>query len=194
MRASELRKKIRNRRHALPESLRQQHAEQLFGHVVIHPLFQNSRRIAGFVASDGEQDPELILDRAIEQRHDCFLPVLNRLHGNRLWFAPLHDGDPQTLNRYGIPEPDLFPPKPAPVWTLDLVLTPLVAFDRSGGRIGMGGGYYDRTFSHPRRSSNRKRPFLLGIAHAFQEVAHIKREPWDIPLDGVATENGIIIF
>ena len=185
---------MRKKRLDLPESLRQLHAEQIFGHLIIHPIFRNSHRIAGFVASNGEQDPELIIDRAINDGHQCFLPVLNRLHGNRLWFAPLHEESRLMPNRYGIPEPDLFPPKPAPIWTLDLILTPLVAFDKQGTRIGMGGGYYDRTFSHPKRSSNHRRPFLLGVAHAFQEVKQLKREVWDIPLDGVVTEKGLIIF
>ncbi len=192
--SSHLRSRIRAKRHALPESIRQLHAEQIFGHIVIHPLFQRSRRIAGFIASDGEQDPELIIDRAIHDGRKCFLPVLNRLHGNRLWFAPLYEDSMLMINQYGIPEPGLFPPKPVPVWTLDLVLTPLVAFDSRGSRVGMGGGYYDRTFSHPKHSNNRRRPFLLGVAHAFQEVKQLNRESWDIPLDGVVTENGVTIF
>lgn len=189
-----LRNKIREKRRALPEHVRQANSAELFGHVINHHIFKRSNRVAGFIANDGELDPELIIDRAIHDGKECFLPVMNKLHGNRLWFAPLHEESRLSLNKYGIPEPDIFPPKPTPTWTLDLVLTPLVAFDSDGGRIGMGGGYYDRTFSHPKRSSNSRRPFLLGVAHSFQEVKTIKREPWDIPLDGIATEKEIIIF
>lgn len=189
-----LRKAIRQQRSALSEIQRQHHAEQLFSHLAPHPLFLRSRRIAGFIANDGEMDPALVMERALQQRRHCYLPVLNQLHGNRLWFAPLKADAELLPNRYGIPEPTLFPPKPIPVWSLDLVLTPLVAFDQSGGRIGMGGGYYDRTFSHPKRSTNRRRPFLLGIAHSFQEVKQIQLNPWDVPLDGIATEKGVTLF
>ena len=191
---AELRKSIRKQRLALSEEERLRHAEQLFGHLVTHSLFQRSKRIAGFIANDGELDPEPLLDHALELQRSCYLPVLNQLHGNRLWFAPLKTGAILTPNRYGILEPELFPPKPIPIWSLDLVLTPLVAFDRSGGRVGMGGGYYDRTFSHPKRSANRRRPFLLGVAHSFQETKKIKLNPWDVPLDGIATEQGVTIF
>ncbi|MBT3307977.1 MAG: 5-formyltetrahydrofolate cyclo-ligase [Gammaproteobacteria bacterium] len=191
---AKLRKSIRKKRAALSEAQRQLHAEQLFSHCVRHPLFQRSRRIAGFIANDGEMDPRHLLEHALEQRRSCYLPVLNQLHGNRLWFAPFRQDSDLTPNRYGIPEPALFPPKPTPAWSLDLVLTPLVAFDSEGGRIGMGGGYYDRTFSHTKRSGNHKRPFLLGIAHSFQETRKIALNPWDVPLDGIATEQGVVLF
>lgn len=189
-----LRATIRQQRLALTDIERQHHSERLYTHLVTHSLFQRSKRIAGFIANDGEMDPAPVMRHALEFRRHCFLPVLNQLHGNRLWFAPLKEGASLTPNRYGIPEPDLFPPKPIPVWSLDLVLTPLVAFDRHGARIGMGGGYYDRTFSHPKRSINRRRPFLLGVAHAFQEVKTIQQNPWDVALDGIATEEGITIY
>lgn len=191
---AKLRQSIRKQRLALSEGERQAHADQLFGHLATHPLFQRSKRIAGFIANDGEMDPTLLLGYALEMKRSCYLPVLNQLHGNRLWFAPLHAESILTPNRYSILEPKLFPPKPIPIWSLDLVLTPLVAFDRFGGRVGMGGGYYDRTFSHPKRSTNRRRPFLLGIAHSFQETKKIQLNPWDIPLDGIATEQGVTLF
>ncbi|HID00312.1 MAG TPA: 5-formyltetrahydrofolate cyclo-ligase [Piscirickettsiaceae bacterium] len=69
-----------------------------------------------------------------------------------------------------------------------LVITPLVAFDANGSRLGMGGGFYDRTFACKR--NGRHKPLLIGWAHACQEVAHLPRQPWDVPLDGVITEAG----
>jgi 5-formyltetrahydrofolate cyclo-ligase len=192
--SANLRKSIRQQRNALSADTQLHHAGLLYSHLTRHPLFQRSRRIAGFIASDGELDPQPVLQRALELGRSCYLPVLNQLHGNRLWFAPFDEGSALQENRYGIPEPPLFPPRPAPIWSLDLVLTPLVAFDHQGGRIGMGGGYYDRTFSHPRRLGNRRRPFLLGVAHSLQQCDRIALNPWDIPLDGVATEQGVTLF
>ncbi|MBT3197967.1 MAG: 5-formyltetrahydrofolate cyclo-ligase [Gammaproteobacteria bacterium] len=189
-----LRASIRQQRTALSDAEHQLHADQLYQHLVPHKLFQRSRRIAGFIANDGEIDPQPLLNHALERGYHCFLPVLNQLHGNRLWFAPLRDDTPLASNRYGIPEPPLFPPQPTPAWSIDLVLTPLVAFDQLGGRIGMGGGFYDRTFNHPKRSLNRQRPFLLGLAHAFQQVDRVELNPWDVMLDGIATEEGITLF
>jgi len=92
-------------------------------------------------------------------------------------------------NFYGIPEPrpiELIDPR-----TLDLVLTPLVAFDGSGHRIGMGGGYYDRSFAFLRRRRYWRKPHLLGLAYELQKLPAIIPNDWDIPLDAVATEARI---
>src|SRR5687767_13746260 len=89
-------------------------------------------------------------------------------------------------NRFGIPEPTGRRCAPQ---QLDLVLLPLVAFDRRGARLGMGGGFYDRTFAFLRVAGRRK-PRLVGLAHHFQEVAQLPREPWDVPLAAIVTERG----
>lgn len=190
--AANLRRTIRQQRNTLTPEQQRLHADLLYSHLTTHPLFRRSRRVAGFIASDGEIDLQAILTHILVSGRSCYLPVLNQLHGNRLWFAPLQRNAPLTSNRYGIPEPSLFPPEPVPAWSLDLVLTPLVAYDMRGGRIGMGGGYYDRTFGRIRGAS--KRPFLLGVAHSLQQVDEIQCNPWDIPLDGIATEKGVALF
>src|SRR5690606_40461575 len=64
---------------------------------------------------------------------------------------------------------------------------PLVAFDARGNRLGMGGGFYDRTFARAPRARTL-RPRLVGLAHHFQQVASLPAEPWDIPLDAIATD------
>ena len=92
-------------------------------------------------------------------------------------------------NKYGIREPES--PTLVDANCLDVVLMPLVGFDRTGNRIGMGGGFYDRTFQF---LSGRKKtkPLLIGLAYSIQEVANIPNRPWDIPLNFIATENEII--
>ncbi len=120
-----------------------------------------------------------------------FLPVL---HKHKLWFMPYTKHTPLATNYYGIPEPDISPHKRCPARALDLVLMPLVAFDESGNRLGMGGGFYDQTFSHKSRSQCSTKPHLIGVAYELQCVAELPANWWDIGLDGIVTENGYRTF
>nr|VFK20302.1 MAG: 5,10-methenyltetrahydrofolate synthetase [Candidatus Kentron sp. LPFa] len=118
----------------------------------------------------------------------AYLPVL---HGKGLWFLPFDANTPLVCNKYGIPEPALSSDSRCIPQALDLVLTPLVAFDGMGRRLGMGGGYYDRTFAYLLRRRVFVKPMLVGVAYAFQQVATpLPKNPWDVPLDGVVTDNG----
>ncbi len=79
----------------------------------------------------------------------------------------------------------------APTWTLDIILLPLVGFDRYGNRLGMGGGFYDRTLARLNHC-DMKRPLLIGLAHHCQEVEQLQTQSWDIPLDIIATDKELI--
>lgn len=91
-------------------------------------------------------------------------------------------------NIYGIPEPALRNNRLRPPWALDLLLVPLVGFDPECNRLGMGGGFYDRSLAYLARRLHWRRPTLIGIAHEIQKVDRLDTQPWDIPLDMVATE------
>jgi 5-formyltetrahydrofolate cyclo-ligase len=151
-------------------------------------LFLNSRSIALYLPADGEMDtaPLLALARRLKRR--CFLPVLRGAPHYSLWFAEYRPGDPLRPNRFGILEPALGRRKILPAWGLDLILLPLVGFDQAGNRLGMGGGYYDRTLAFLHRRLHWRRPRLIGLAHECQRVERLAAKPWDVPLDGVATE------
>lgn len=110
---------------------------------------------------------------------------------NRLWFLPYRPGEPLHPNRFGIPEPSRHRGRIGPPWNLDLLLVPLVGFDADCNRIGMGGGFYDRTLAYLRHRTHWRRPRLIGIAHECQRVEQIHPRTWDIPLDAVATEQRI---
>ena len=77
---------------------------------------------------------------------------------------------------------------------LDMIFVPLVAFDLNGFRIGMGSGYYDRTFEKKLEIKDMKSPVLIGLAYEFQKQECLNHQPWDVPLDMVVTELKIYKF
>jgi len=95
-------------------------------------------------------------------------------------------------NRYGIPEPECAPAALITAEQVDVVLLPLVAFHRAGHRLGMGAGYYDRSFAFLRSRARPASPVLVGIGYSFQEVAAMPALDHDVPLDFIATEKELI--
>ena len=118
-------------------------------------------------------------------------PYLQKTNSRDCFFAPLSKDSEFELNKYSIPEPVHSTHELINGESLDLVLVPLLGFDRKGNRLGMGGGYYDRSFAF-KNTSNTRKPILMGFAYAFQEVKKLVAENWDVKLDYIATENGII--
>ncbi len=135
-----IRQTMRRQRCAVPPAYRHMAAASLVRRLATSPLFLRSRRIACYIASDGEMDLQPVMKRLWQMDKSCYLPVIDPLTRNRLGFAPYREGDPLLKNRFGIPEPCSSLHRLVPAWTLDLVLLPLVAFDGEGNRLGMGGG------------------------------------------------------
>jgi 5-formyltetrahydrofolate cyclo-ligase len=182
----ELRRVMRKRRRALSPKEQTNAARRLFQRVAPGKLFRFSRRIAFSMAHRGEIDPALLLREAQRRRKECYLPVMSRLGAPRLEFRLVKKGQKLIRNNIGILEPARkYTCKP---FALSLVLLPLVAFDTACNRLGMGKGYYDRTFAFLHRSS-RQRPVLLGLAHECQKVDELEVASWDVPLDGVVTDR-----
>lgn len=186
MSSPRLRQRIRQLRRSLTRAEADDCAEQLAQRTARHALVLQSQRIAAYLATDGEIDPYPLMQSLWESGKTLYLPVLVPFSNGKLWFAEFRPSDKLMFNRFGIPEPvrrRLIKP-----CALDLVLTPLVAFDSSGHRIGMGGGYYDRSFAFLRRRQYWRKPHLLGLAYELQKQTSIEPNDWDIPLDAVATE------
>lgn len=118
------------------------------------------------------------------------LPMLSDTRS--LCFAPWQSGLPLRNNRYGIPEPDVPVGARLTPMDLDLVLVPLLAFDRLGNRLGNGGGWYDRSFAFLREVAQPARPILVGIGYHFQEVPDLAAQPWDVRMDYIATDKELI--
>ena len=186
----QLRQSIRQKRRAVTAEEAASCAEHLARNICSHRLVTNSRHIATYLAADGEIDPWPLTHKLWSSGKTLYLPVLAPFSRQRLWFARYTPGDALAANRYGIPEPvvrELIKP-----WALDLILTPLVAFDTTGHRIGMGGGYYDRSFAF-RKDPARRTPVLIGVAHELQKVDHIEPESWDVRLDRIVTDRDVYV-
>jgi len=180
---------MRQQRRDLASSLQKQSARQVWRQIRRLPEFRRARRVAFYLPNDGELDLGMALQRALAHGKHCFLPVLTR--NNALRFAPVTRHTRFVKNRFGIPEPA--GGRRVSARKLDLVFIPLVAFDANANRIGMGGGFYDRslTFKHHRRHLP---PALFGAAHGFQKVDRIQANAWDVPLDGVVTPGKLMRF
>jgi len=190
--ANTQRQKIRQQRRSLDDRSRAIAAVQLTKNILTSRAFRCSQRIACYLPNDGEIDPTAVIEHVWALGKECYLPVLNPLGHNRLEFALFTELTPLKLNCFGIAEPDVHPRYWISPMQLDLVLAPLVAFDKQGNRMGMGGGYYDRSFAFLRHRKHWKKPHLVGIGYDFQQVDSLKAQKHDVPLDSVITEKGFL--
>jgi 5-formyltetrahydrofolate cyclo-ligase len=189
-----LRQQIKAERHLLTSQTLKRHSLQLLRRAVNYKPFRQSRRIAFYLGVAGEMDPRPLLEEALQSGKTPYLPILRSYPVKRLWFAPYAYQSKLIPNIFGIPEPSNRSRLLTMPWSLDMVFVPLVAFDRQGHRLGMGGGYYDRTFAFKRLRTHLKGPKLIGLAHEFQYRSHLDSNPWDIPLDAVITESNLYTF
>lgn len=182
----DLRAAMRSRRQALPAAERMQAAEAVSQHLLADTGFSDGY-IAGYWAVGGEV-PLHVLQMRLRPGQVWCLPCLE--DDGRLRFAPWRPGDALESNRFGIPEPALSPDARLAPEDMAVILLPLLAFDDAGHRLGMGGGWYDRSlgFRHDRPAP----PRLVGVGYRFQQVDALPAEAWDVPLDAVVTESGLL--
>jgi len=184
---SQIRHQMRQQRNAYALPQRAEAAHHVARTISRSRFYRNSQRIACYIANDGELSLELLIERIWLEGKGCYLPVLDPIHHNRLWFAPYRPEDGMRLNRFGIPEPSCKKNERVRAQSLDLILMPLVAFDKAGNRLGMGGGFYDRSLAFMLRRRYWRKPRLCGVAYDFQQVDHLPSQPWDVPLEIIAT-------
>ncbi len=189
-----LRATLREQRKHLSQALLHDHSQRINQHLVRSDYFKHSQHIAAYIAFEGEVNTSAIIGSIWQAHKKCYLPMLQQTKECHLDFLAYHENDTLNLNRFGIPEPIYNAKLVFPVTKLDLILMPLVACDRQGNRLGMGAGYYDRSLAFKCDLDPRAKPLLIGLAHSFQMVEYLSPEPWDVPLNGVITENGLIEF
>jgi len=185
-----LRRQLRQARRQLSTQRQRQAARKLYRQLAQHPLLRRSRHIALYLPNDGEIDPRLLMLEAQRRGKATYLPVLNAWPRTRMAFQRILPGERLKSNRFGIAEPVFRTARQRRVWTLDLVLMPLVGFDEQGGRLGMGGGFYDRSLAYRNRRKNGHKPTLLGLAHECQKVDRLPLASWDVRLQATVTDAG----
>ncbi|MBV6897377.1 5-formyltetrahydrofolate cyclo-ligase [Xanthomonas euvesicatoria] len=178
-----LRQQLRAHRRSLPAAQRLAAADALAQRLLALPFAPQQGAVAGYWAMDGEialHRWQLTLPAGVRY---C-LPVLD---GRVLRFAPWRPGQPLASNRYGIPEPDVARADTLAPEEMALVVTPLTGFDAACRRLGMGGGWYDRSFAFRHRQAPP--PWLVGAGFAAQQVPALPSEAWDVAVDAICTER-----
>ena len=177
-RRNQLRQQIRKTRANLTALQQQQAEDSITQQALAFIEERNAQHIALYVSFDGEISTEKLIKTLWAQDKHVYLPVLHPFNPNHLLFLRYLPDTPMLKNKFGIWEPKLNVQSVLPLEELDILFTPLVAFDKQGNRLGMGGGFYDRTLQNWRNSS-----FIpVGLAHQCQQVEQLLTEAWDVPL------------
>lgn len=182
----QIRQQARARRKQLTYHQQQQEAVQLAQRLKSHPKLQQAKKVALYLANDGELDPALLIKQLWQQQKDVYLPTVHPFSPGNLLFLRYDANSTMISNKYGISEPKLDVSIVCPISELDVIFTPLVAFDSSGNRMGMGGGYYDRALCGWQQ---RRFPYPIGLAHDCQRFDTLPIEAWDIPLPEIITPS-----
>lgn len=192
-----LRLQLRQARNALSQAQQMSSATQVATHLCAMSLIKKATHIATFVPNDGEVSLRPFMQAMWQQAEGSIkpaltLPVLHPVVKGHLLMLKYHPNTTMVNNKFGIEEPELACHNIVPLNQHQVILMPLVGFDNQGNRLGMGGGFYDRTLASVCKHNNR--PTLIGIAHDCQHVAALPAQDWDVPLDAIVTPSGIYEF
>ncbi|MCK6264743.1 5-formyltetrahydrofolate cyclo-ligase [Vibrio sp. ZSDE26] len=184
-----IRSHIREKRNQLLSDTQHQAGLDLIEQFSTLAELSNSTHIALYLSTDGEINTTPLIEWLWSQGKSVYIPVLHPFSKGHLLFLHYTPTTPMTLNKYQILEPQLNQTLIKPVLELDLICTPLVAFDSTGQRLGMGGGYYDRTLSSWFKSKQGAKP--IGLAHDCQHVDSLPSAAWDVPLPKIVTPSKV---
>lgn len=190
-----IRKIVSAKRKALTLAFQEESAEALLLRLQNDSIIKEAQHIALYLAVNGELDLQPFIHWCWQQKKQVYLPIVHPFSKGNLLFLAYDNNSTMINNRYKIKEPKLDVRYIKPVNQLDIILTPLVAFDSTGERIGMGGGYYDRTLANWYKHytlDTHYSPSIIGIAHNCQQVEKVPNEVWDIPLPSIMTPTRTI--
>lgn len=191
-----LRKALRKKRNALTPAQQEMAARAVCDNLQTLPDILHASAIACYLPNDGEVDLTPFINQCWKShtasKTITTLPVLHPVCKGHLLFLRYSENTLMQQNKYGIKEPTLACCDVIPTFAHDIILMPLVGFDNRGNRLGMGGGYYDRSLSTIH--SKKIKPKLIGIAHDCQQVNSLPIQSWDVPLDAIVTPSQALIF
>ncbi|MGO2374598.1 MAG: 5-formyltetrahydrofolate cyclo-ligase [Pseudoalteromonas prydzensis] len=190
---AQIRQQIRKARNLLSKSEQEIAAKSLKVNFTQHLKQQKKTQnahIGIYFSNDAELDTSLLIKDLWSKKHHLYLPVIHPFNGTTLYFQRYEENSPMKPNCYGILEPKLNCSQICPLAELDYLLMPLVAFDDNGNRLGMGGGFYDKTLARYEQE-NWQKPQLIGLAHQCQHVKSLPVESWDVPLNYIITPQKI---
>ena len=185
---NKLRAQLLQKRNALSKEQQADYSQKICHQVITSNCFKKAEKIAFYMPVKGEANPLALQEN---NNKSFYLPVLSSQQAFHLIFVKINANTRYKNNKYTIPEPIYKEKDILPAMQLDLVIMPLVAVDKAGNRMGMGGGYYDRTFAF-KQNKKINQPQLLGFAYDFQLIPSLSPASWDIPLDYIATNNTFI--
>ncbi|WP_353242994.1 5-formyltetrahydrofolate cyclo-ligase [Providencia sp.] len=183
----QIRQTIRQARRQLTPEQQKIAAERAKLNALQHPKIAQAKNIALFLSFDGEINTQPLIDALWQQNKQVYLPVLHPFSAHHLLFLHYRPDTQLVKNRFNIAEPPLDVRDVLPPEQLDVMLIPLVAFDSQGQRLGMGGGFYDRTLANWQQSGF----YPIGLAHDCQQVEQLPVAHWDIPLPEIITPKKI---
>ncbi|CAR09526.2 putative ligase [Escherichia coli ED1a] len=178
---------IRQRRRALTPEQQQEMGQQAATRMMTYPPVVMAHTVAIFLSFDGEVDTQPLIEQLWRAGKRVYLPVLHPFSAGNLLFLNYHPQSELVMNRLKVHEPKLDVRDVLPLSRLDVLITPLVAFDEYGQRLGMGGGFYDRTLQNWQHYKMQP----VGYAHDCQLVEKLPVEEWDIPLPAVVTPSKV---
>ena len=188
---SKIRDRIQKERAQLSRNQQAVSSQKICHEILNSGALIDAENIAIYLPVRGEADPSYLRELDKLSKKSFYLPILSQENKNHLEFALYNEHTQMKHNRFNIPEPDvaakdlLTNPR-----KLDAVIMPMVAIDRLGNRIGMGGGFYDRTFEF--RKTEKCKPILIAFAYDFQLIDEQTPQAWDVPTDLISLESEFI--
>ncbi|WP_299808197.1 5-formyltetrahydrofolate cyclo-ligase [uncultured Shewanella sp.] len=181
-----LRLQVRQARRALSEEQQVAFSQLAAKHTLKTLLSRKVKCVALYLSNDGELDTQPLIEGLWQNGIDIYLPRLHPFSAGNLLFLRYDRGTKLVKSHLGIWEPKLDITQMLLPYQIDVVITPLVAFDKQGNRMGMGGGFYDRTLAN---WHHKGKPLPIGYAHDCQQVDSLPCEHWDVPLPFIFTPS-----
>jgi 5-formyltetrahydrofolate cyclo-ligase len=186
-----LRKELRALRRSLPRGEHAARSTLAAACITRSKRFKAGARVAIYLPFDRETDTATLLAAAQRRGIRVFVPVVTDLRHRRMSFHPWSGRTRRGAFGISVPHRQ---GRPIGARWFDLIVVPLVGADPTGCRLGVGGGFYDRALAFRRMRRHWMGPCLLGLGFDRQRVDCVFADPWDVRLDGLATESGLEQF